>query len=61
MADTIKRVVAEAMLARRFETEIHEGASKADIPTLEENVEKHTQLTLALDTDGVPYIANGEL
>jgi hypothetical protein len=69
MADeTVDRVIAEAALARRFATEIDERASKADIPTLVENVESMTVPSeggtameeIGFDTDGVPYLKTGE-
>lgn len=64
MDDTTQRVVAEAALAKRYETDINERASKANIPALVEEVEKHTTSggpsPIALDTDGVPYITIGD-
>ena len=63
---TIKRVVAEAALAKRFETDINERASLADIPALVEEVEKFdaeaasVTSPIALDTDGTPYITIGD-
>lgn len=46
---TQKRVVAEAALAKRLETEINERASTADIPALIERVKRH-----ALAGSGLP-------
>lgn len=61
MSDTVKRIVAEAAVAKRFENEIHERASSADIPVLVENAERHSpQSPIAFDTDGVPYLTIGE-
>ena len=69
MADTIKRIVAEAALAKRFETEINERASLADIPTLveavnlenphDEDTDSTNELEIGFDTDGVPYLKTG--
>lgn len=65
--ETKKRVISEAALAKRFETEINERASTADIPALIETVEAHSvggggsfEPAIALDTDGVPYITIGD-
>jgi hypothetical protein len=66
--ETIKRVVAEAALAKRFASEINERASLADIPALVEDVESMTvpseggttESEIAYDTDGVPYLKSGE-
>lgn len=68
MSESTKtRVIVEAALAKRFETEINERASTADIPALIESVETHssssggdTDPVVALDTDGVPYITIGD-
>lgn len=68
MADTVRRVIAEAALAKRFETEINERASLADIPALIDSVESEQtpglpgsgDSSIAFDTDGVPYITIGE-
>lgn len=71
MADeTIERVVAEAALAKRYETQVNERASLADIPALVAAVERFdptieppdgdlsptNELEIGIDTDGVPYL-----
>jgi len=67
---TIDRVVAEGALAKRFENQINERASLADIPALVEAVEvfdpsvptpdgdgdSTNEIEIAVDTDGVPYL-----
>lgn len=72
MADsTVERVIAEAALAKRFETKINERASLADIPALVEEVENFdpatdgdtdatNEIEIGIDTDGVPYLKMGE-
>lgn len=63
MDDTTERVVAEAALAVKYHTQIHERASKSSIPALVDEVEKHSTggpSPIALDTDGVPYITIGD-
>lgn len=59
---TTRRVIAEAALAKRFETEINERASLADIPALVGEVDRRSNqgVAIALDDDGVPYINIGD-
>lgn len=69
MDNQVERVLNEAALAKRFENEINERASKADIPTLVNRVTKDNptdgdldptnELELGFDTDGAPYIKTG--
>ena len=61
--ETIKRVLAEAALAKRLETDIIKRASISHVETLVESVEKFTSSapggndsSIAIDDDGIPYI-----
>lgn len=68
---TTERVINEAALAKRFETEIDKRANRAvDIPALVDAVNKTqpidevndadssptNELEIGIDTDGVPYL-----
>lgn len=66
---SVERIISEAALAKRFENEINERASKADIPTLveavnlenphDEDTDSTNELEIGFDTDGVPYLKTG--
>lgn len=68
---TSRRIIAEAALARRFDHEISERASLADIPTLVSAVEAFddspdgdksstNEIEIAFDVDGIPYLLTGD-
>lgn len=64
---TLNRVLAEAALAKRFETDISVRASLSDVDTLLKTVKENSSNntpgvdpSVALDDDGVPYITIGE-
>lgn len=53
---SVERIISEAALAKRFENEINERASKADIPTLVNRVSRQNPVEIGIDTDDVPYL-----